>query len=229
MNEAYDLAACGGESEVAADALHALAPDELMMRAEEHAAEGNDQEAAARCLLSLMTAITWRTTSVVQVRDRLAWVCSTCAPDMLPAQQLWHGRVEWAAVRAQMAICDPVQWHAESGRVLIGLLTKKGWSEREVGLRSLCMVYAFQPNEAARPVIARSFEAIGAAVGLKAKNKRSGVSAAMARIVLDLMHGMQRLTRKKGSLEFWFMKKAHCREALSQSMKGKKNRLKKEQ
>ena len=212
------------------DALHGRAPDELMMRAEEmgdgRSEMGNGLE-RARCLITLIMAITTGVTSVREIRDRLAVVVAYLAPDLLD-REVWHGRKDWAAVRAAMSRCEAVEWEHVSGRLLVEMLTAKGWSEREVGKRALCLVYAFVPDESVRPPIARSFSTMGEAIGLTAMNKRSAISAAMQSLVLEMVHRAQRVSGRKGTGEFWFMKRSHCREALSVAMRGKRNRAKKE-
>jgi len=174
-------------------------------------------------LLSLMMCVTWQVVTVREIRDRLAVVCSFAAPDLLP-RDLWHGRADWAAVRGAMAQCPRIEWEETSGRLMMDLLTVDGWSERAVGRRSLCLLYAFVKDKSARPVLAGSLGAIGRAIGSVAGNPRAGISAAMQSIVLELVHRMERLTRTKGSGEFWFMKKQVCRERLAVAMRGKRNR-----
>ena len=222
-NEFYDVAACG-DVEMADDALHCLAPDEVIMRAEEAGEPVND--ARARCLLSVIMAITWNVVEVRQIRDRLGVVCSYKAPDLVP-EILWNGRAAWDGARRAMVSCPRIEWEDASGRVLIELLTAAGWSEREIGKRALCLLYAFQPDKSVRPVIANSLGAIGRALGSTAGNPRAGVSDAMQRIVLEMQHRMERLTRRKGTGEFWFMKSVACRERLAVAMMGKRNRKKK--
>lgn len=220
------------------DALHGRAPDEVVMEMEEEAAlprgmtneEGrmtNGME-RARCLMTLILAITSGVTTVREIRDRLAVVVAHLAPDLL-AEELWHGRKEWQAVRAAMSRCEAIEWESVSGRLLVEMLTARGWSEREVGKRALCLVYAFVPDESVRPPIARSFATMGQAIGLTAENKRSAISAAMQSLVLEMVHRAQRVSGRKGTGEFWFMKRTHCREALSVAMKGKRNRAKRKE
>lgn len=221
-NEFVDVAALNG-AEMAADALHCLGPDEVIMRAEEgeRAPDGR-----ARCLLSLILCITWEVIDVRTIRDRLAVVTSFVAPDLLP-KDVWHGREEHARLRRALANCPQVEWEETSGRLMIELLSAAGWSEREIGKRSLCLLYAFVKDKSARPVLAQSLGTIGRAIGSVASNPRAGVSDAMQRIVIELVHRMERLTKKRGSGEFWFMKRPECRERLSRAMMGKRNRAKK--
>ncbi|WP_395739320.1 hypothetical protein [Prosthecobacter sp.] len=224
MNEQHDVIVHEGAVDLDHDVVHGLAPDELIMRMEDGEEMLRPTMAAARCLLSVLMAISWQTISVGQVRDRLAVLVSLRAPDLIMGEHLWKGKVQWGAVREQMAMCPRVEWHEESGRILVALLIDGGWSEREVGMRALCMLYAFQPNQNSRPVIARSFACIGRAVGLTDRNPRSGVCAAMKRTVGELMLRMERLTRARGTGEFWFNKRRGCKEALSRAMMGKRNR-----
>lgn len=219
-NEHHDVAACG-DAEMAADALHCLGPDELIMQSEEAVVAVNDGR--ARCLLSLIMAITWQVVEVRQIRDRLGVVCVYKAPDVLP-DEVWHGREQWNGARVAMAQCPRIEWEDTSGRLMIEMLTAGGWSEREIGKRALCLLYAFQPDRSVRPVIAASLGAIGRAIGSTAGNPRAGISDAMQRIVLEMQHRMERLTRRKGTGEFWFMKSVRCRERLSKAMRGKRNR-----
>ena len=218
------------------DALHGMAPDEVMMMreaAEEHGGTENGgmgqnggmdgSRAKAECLMSVIMAVTYEAASVQVIRDRVAVMAALNAAEMCP-KKLWKGRQELARARAAMAGCPAVRWEPEAGRIMLGLLTRKGWSAREVGLRALCFVYAFQPRASARPALARSLDAIGHAVGLTAENKRSAVSAALKRTALDLMQRMQRRERSHATAELWFMKREGCRAALSKAMKGKRNR-----
>lgn len=208
------------------DALHVLAADEILMRREDAARVARDEEndRKAACLMSVIMAVTWRVTNVREIRDRLAIVAAMNAPEMLPREKLWAGRVEWQQARNALATCPEIVWHAEAGRVMIRLLTARGWCEREVGLSALCYVYAFQPDKSARPPLAASMESIGAAVGLTAENKRSAISAALKRTTLALMQSMQRRERTHAGAEFWFMKRTGCRAALRVAMRGKRNR-----
>jgi len=223
------------------DALHGMAPDEVLMRAEDEQEQGGTENggmgqnggmdgsrAKAECLMSVIMAVTFEAASVEVIRDRVAVMAALNAAEMCP-KKLWRGRIELARARAAMAGCPAVRWEPEAGRIMLGLLTRRGWSAREVGLRALCFVYAFQPRASARPALARSLDAIGHAVGLTAENKRSAVSAALKRTALDLMQRMQRRERSHATAELWFMKREGCRAALSKAMKGKRNRLGKDE
>lgn len=229
QNEHHDHAANHAAHEaldLGFDALHVLAADEVLMRKEEDTDEISDDRAAkGRCLISLISSITFHAQTVTVIRDRLAVITMLNAPDMLQSMpSLWSGRVAWQAARWQLAQCPAVDWERDAGMLLVRILTSRGWAAREVGLHALCFLYAFQPDAALRKPLATSFETIGAAVGLKATNKRSAVSAAMQRVVLELLRGMQRRSKAKANAEFWFMKREHCRDALRVSMKGKTNR-----
>jgi len=227
QDEAFDLGF---------DALHGLAPDEVMMRAEDEQEQGGTENggmgqnggmdgsrAKAECLMSVIMAVTFEAASVEVIRDRVAVIAALNAPEMAP-RKLWRGQVEFARARAAMVRCPAVAWEPEAGRIMLALMTRKGWSAREVGLRALCFVYAFQSRKSARPALAASLDAIGHAVGLKAENKRSAVSAALKRTALELMQRMQRRDRSHAMAELWFMKREGCRAALSKAMKGKRNR-----
>ncbi len=228
-NDYHDIAQTEAYN-MAFDALHVRGPDEVLMEMEE-TAEGEMRQHGlerARCLITLVMAITTGVTSVREIRDRLAVVVAHLAPDLLD-REVWHGREDWQRVRAAMSRCEAVEWEHVSGRLLVEMLTARGWSEREVGKRALCLVYAFVPDESVRPPIARSFSTMGEAIGLTATNKRSAISAAMQSLVLEMVHRAQRVSGRKGTGEFWFMKRSHCREALSVAMRGKRNRAAKPQ
>ena len=217
------------------DALHGRAPDELMMMAEpeevvtdERLLEQRDTMEWARCFITLIRAITGGVTCVKEIRDRLAVVVMLKAPDLMPPV-MWHGRHERMMAEWAMSRCGAIEWEHLSGRLLVELLTAKGWSEREVGKRALCLVYAFVPDESVRPPIARSFSTMGEAIGLTATNKRSAISAAMQSLVLEMLQRWQKVSGSKGTGEFWFMKRTHCREALSVAMRGKRNRAKRKE
>ena len=210
--------------EMNVDALHGLSPAELMMMREEaeaHAPGLNERRAA--CLLSVLMCVTWNVTSLGQIRDRLGVLASYKAPDLLPPD-VWSGRVAWARVKTEMARCPRIEWEDCAGRILIDFLARDGWGEREVGRRGLLLLYAFQSDKSARPPMARTLESIGIVLGLQAENKRAAVSAALMTLVLDMVRRMERLSKQKGTLKFWFMKSSECREALSVAMMGKKNR-----
>jgi hypothetical protein len=225
VNEHYDTAV-EVAYEMNADALHGLSPAELMMRREEESlgqvSEVN--ELRAQCLLSVLMCITWQVTSLRQIRDRLAVLTSYRAPDLLPSG-VWHGRTEWSRVRVELVRCPRIEWENCAGRILIDILARDGWGEREVGRRGLLLLYAFQSDKSARPPMAWTLECIGNAIGLKADNKRSAVSAALMTVVLEMVRRMERLSKQRGTLKFWFMKSAECREALSVAMMGKRNRV----
>lgn len=215
------------------DALHGLAPDEVMMRREEEESEdlemgrlgdGEMMRRKAECLMSVIMAVTFEAASVEVIRDRVAVIAALNAPEMAPAR-LWRGQVEFARARAAMARCPAVAWEPEAGRIMLALMTRKGWSAREVGLAALTWVYCYQSNKALRPAIARSFEAIGHAVGLAADNVRSAICAAIQRGPYEMEKRMARASGEPfPSFKFWFMKSAHCKEALAEAMKGKQNR-----
>jgi len=219
------------------DSLHGLAPDEVMMRREAEEEHGGTENggmgqnggmdgsrAKAECLMSVIMAVTFEAASVEVIRDRVAVIAALNAPEMAPAK-LWRGQAEFARARAAMVRCPAVAWEPEAGRIMLALMTRKGWSAREVGLAALTWVYCYQSNKALRPVIARSFEAIGHAVGLAAENVRSAICAAIQRGPYELEKWMVWASGEAfPAFKFWFMKSAHCKEALAEAMKGKQNR-----
>jgi hypothetical protein len=212
------------------DALHGMSPDEVMMRREEENDEtrmANEEwgmRAKAECLMSVIMAVTFEAASVEVIRDRVAVIAALNAPEMAPAK-LWRGQVEFARARAAMVRCPAVAWEPEAGRIMLALMTRKGWSAREVGLRALCFVYCYQSNKALRPKIAQSFDAIGHAVGLAADNVRSAICAAIQRGPYEMEKRMARASGEAfPAFKFWFMKSAHCKEALAEAMQGKQNR-----
>jgi len=212
------------------DSLHGLAPDEVMMRREEENDEtrmANEEwgmRAKAECLMSVIMAVTFEAASVEVIRDRVAVIAAQNAPEMAPAK-LWRGQVEFARARAAVARCPAVAWEQEAGRILLALMTRRNWRSREVGLMALVFVYCYQSNKALRPKIAQSFEAIGHAVGLAAENVRSAICAAIQRGPYELEKRMARASGEAfPAFKFWFMKSAHCKEALAEAMQGKQNR-----
>jgi hypothetical protein len=180
-------------------------------------------ELRAACLLSVLMCITWNVTSLRQIRDRLGVLADYKAPDLRPCG-VWRGRMGWDQAREEMARCPRIEWEDDAGRILIDFLTRDDWGEREVGRRALLLLYAFQSDKSARPRMARTLERIGTVLGLQAENKRAAVSAALMTLVLEMVRRMERLSKQRGTLKFWFMKSAECREALSVAMMGKRNR-----
>jgi len=158
------------------------------------------------------------------IRDRVAVIAALNAPEMAPAK-LWRGQVEFARARAAMARCPAVAWEPEAGRILLALMIRRNWRSREVGLMALVFVYCYQSNKALRPKIAQSFDAIGHAVGLAADNVRSAICAAIQRGPYEMEKRMARASGEPfPAFKFWFMKSAHCKEALAEAMQGKQNR-----
>lgn len=223
----HAAAACHG-----IDALHAQAPDELMMQMEEAQGEPARRREAERqraaeqveCLMSVLQALTWRTTGLLEIRDRLAVLTGMALPDLLPAEPLWHGAGEWAAARTALASCQSLSWEPVTGRVVVAVLTADGWEPRPVGYRALVLLYCLQRDKGLRPRMAASLETIGTAIGLTATNKRAAVSAACKRLVADLVRAMQRQSGRTEHYDLWFTKSRATRAKLAESMKGKRNR-----
>lgn len=218
----------------AVEGVHTLQPDEILMRMEEVEDSRDAMLARCACVCSLLQTITRDAESVVEIRDRVAFIVSQVAPQMLPARGLWKGRAERARAKAAAARVHGLgaSWDTTAALLLLNLLLKvednrADWSAREVGKRALLLLYAVQSNRHQRPAIAQSFETIGRAIGLKAANKRSAPSAAMQAMMGDLFRRLALRDRPNPHVKLWFEKSDHCREALEVSMKGKKNRMKK--
>lgn len=216
------------------DALHVRAPDELLMAAEEDRQEDvlTDVEDRCRCIISVLRAITWRAASLDDIRDNVAILYGEkIGWKAVPVQELWRGRDAYAGMRGRWTKLmneRRIDWHADAGRMLMERFLSRGWESREVAKMVLLLLYASLPDQRFRPAMAESLGAIGEAIGLKAANKRSAVSAAMRTNVVPLFEAISE-TRAgmPRRVKLWFMKQDHCREALRVAMKGKRNRAKK--
>lgn len=229
-NELYDVAA---HDSMGFDALHVRGPDEIVMAMEEAGAQEVEavMEERCRCLVSLMRVITWRATSATELRDNVAILMGVKVgwPEV-PVLELWKGRADFDLLRARLARLleeKRLDWEPVVGELVLRWLTthNEDWSVREVSKRVLLLLYAFFPDGRWRPRMAESLEAIGETLGLSAENKRSAVSAAMRTQVLPLLRGLG----GGAQVKLWFMKNAHCCEALSLAMKGKRNRAAKDE
>ena len=211
-----------------------LPPDEALMLAEGEdsgiPADASEAEwmaslpAKAACLWSIIMAVTWRAADVTMIRDRVAVIAAEWCREMLPAKSLWYGREGQARARQVWAECPEYSWEYDAGRSLIALLIQDGWKPYHVGLNALCFLYFYQSDRALRPAIAQSLEAIGQALGLKATNVRSAICAALQRGPLEMEKQMRRAQSSRIDVEAWYMKHAHCREALSVALQGNENR-----
>lgn len=224
QSEAFDLGF---------DALHVRAPDEVLMEAEEYV--GNDDaDERVRCVISVLRAVTWKAASLKDIQDKVAllMLCKV-DPNAVPVRELWHGRVNltWARDRyAKLVEERRIDWHAETGEMLLRRFVCRGWAVEEVAKMVLLTLYAALPDQRFRPQMAASLGEIGKALGLRAANKRSAMSASMKSNVTPLFQAVAiKAGGKPRKMKLWFMKNEHCREALSVAMRGKRNRAGKAQ
>jgi hypothetical protein len=95
---------------------------------------------------------------------------------------------------------------------------------RRVGRRVSLLAYAFERGDGVRSVLP-SFEAIGALWGLKARNQRSAVCAAMDKTVRQMVEkGQLRHCEYEQMSELWFAKKRVTRERYHVAQMGNENR-----
>lgn len=241
MNEHYDLAA-EVAFDLGFDALHVRAPDELLMAAEEEALSGgstNEADARCRCVLTILRVLTYNVKSLDDITRRVATLCVEMLPwqrDRVPRHfvSLAEGRRRQQSSTHEVTRQMIAEWHAETALLLLGMLTSgfDEWRPREVGKRVLITLYAAQADQRLRPPMARNLSAIGAALGLTAKNKRSAVSAAIKAHVLPMFQRMAAASTgqapEQTACKLWFMKSQHCRAALRVAMRGKRNRAARE-
>jgi hypothetical protein len=96
---------------------------------------------------------------------------------------------------------------------------------RRVGRRVSLLAYAFERGDGVRSVLP-SFEAIGALWGLKARNQRSAVCAAMDKTVRQMVEkGQLRSCDYEQMTELWFAKKRVTRERYHAAQIGNENRV----
>ncbi len=212
-------------------ALEALGADELMMMREEAAQVAAEREGMRRkceCVMAVLQAVTAGVAGVGEIRDRVAVLAQEVDAGLLEGLPRVKGRALRQAWSVTSAGVLGVSWEPAAGLVLLQFILQNGWSEREVGKRVLCLLYSFQSNKHQRPGLAQSFETIGVAIGLKAKNKRSAISAAMKVIAGDLLSALARRDRSHVHVKPWYAKREECRRKLSVSMMGQRNRAKKE-
>jgi hypothetical protein len=95
---------------------------------------------------------------------------------------------------------------------------------RRVGRRVSLLAYAFERGDGVRSVLP-SFESIGALWGLKARNQRSAVCAAMDKTVRQMVEkGQLRHCEYEQMSELWFAKKRVTRERYQVAQIGNENR-----
>lgn len=229
QDEAFDLGF---------DALHVRAPDEVVMEAEEYVGH-DDADDRVRCVLTILRVLTYNVQSLDDIVRRVAKLCAEMLPwhkKMVPVHFMAtaHERNRSKASAYKVTRQMLVDWHAPTASMLLGMVTDdfQNWTAREVGKRVLITLYASVADQRLRPEMAKSLSAIGAELGLTAKNKRSAISAAIKSHVLPMFRKMSaaRSGRSASECDFklWFMKNKHCRQALSVAMKGKQNRKKKD-
>lgn len=237
-NELHDIAQEEAFS-MGFDALHVRPPDEVVMEMEEYVAD-DDADDRVRCVLTILRVLTYNVQSLDDIVRRVAKLCAEMLPwhkKMVPVHFMAtaHERNRSKASAYKVTRQMLVDWHAPTASMLLGMVTDdfQNWTAREVGKRVLITLYASVADQRLRPEMAKSLSAIGAELGLTAKNKRSAISAAIKSHVLPMFRKMSaaRSGRPASECDFklWFMKNKHCREALSVAMKGKQNRKKKGQ
>lgn len=95
---------------------------------------------------------------------------------------------------------------------------------RRLGRRVSLLAYAFERGDGVRSVLP-SFESIGALWGLKARNQRSAVCAAMDKTVRQMVEkGQLRHCEYEQMTELWFAKKRVTRERYHVAQMGNDNR-----
>lgn len=226
QSEAFDLGF---------DALHVRAPDEVLMEAEEmNGAVSEENEARCRCVISVLRAVTWRAASLIDIRDKVAILMGVKVSWVqVPVTELWQGRAQHAALRMHyndLINERRIDWHSETGEMLLRRFVCRGWAAEEVAKMVLLTLYAALPDQRFRPQMAASLGEIGKALGLRAANKRSAMSASMKANVAPLFQAVAASAGgKPRKMKLWFMKNEHCREALKVAMRGKRNRAKRKE
>lgn len=95
---------------------------------------------------------------------------------------------------------------------------------RKVGRRVSLLAYAFERGDGVRSVLP-SFESIGSLWGLKARNQRSAVCAAMDKTVRQMVEkGQLRKCEYEQMTELWFAKKRSTRDRYHAAQIGNENR-----
>lgn len=201
-----------------------LSPDQILMLAEE-ATEAESVARRCECVSSILQAVTSQALTIEEVRNRVAGIAVHVLPELLIKQTIWHDRAELNRLRSTVIL--PFLWDEVAGPQLLRFITANGWESREVGKRALFLLYGTQPDRSLRPAMARSFATLGRAIGLKAKNPRSAISASIDAMLGQLLRTTQRRDQPISKGKYWFNKNQACRDKLAVSMKGKKNRAKK--
>ena len=173
----------------------------------------------------LLACVTGRP-SLEEMGLRLWVLCERLCPGSMPRTNFHMRRRLWGA--------ESSAWHAmqvmpgetsmdDCGR-LVDLLTGGESEPVRLGRRVTLLGYAFERGPEMRAVFP-SFESIGEHWGLRARNKRSAVSAAMRGLVRTMVErGQLRVPEAHALSELWFAKKRVTRERYAAAQVGNGNR-----
>lgn len=158
---------------------------------------------------------------------RLWVLCERLCPGSMPRTNREMRRRLWVAESAAWKAMQvmPGETSVDDCGRLVDLLTGGECEPVRLGRRVTLLGYAFERGPEMRAVFP-SFENIGEHWGLRARNKRSAVSAAMRGLVRTMVErGQLRVPEAHELTELWFAKKRVTRERYAAAQVGNSNRL----
>ncbi len=172
----------------------------------------------------VLVACVWGRPCLEVMGLRLWVLCERLVPGSMPGTSAgMRKRLGAAMVGVDMQV-EPGETSMEDRARLVELLVGHEVEPRRLGRRVTLLGYAFERGEVMRAALP-SFEKIGELWGLRARNKRSAVSAAMRELVRTMVErGQMRGPAGHGLTELWFAKKRVTRERYALAQVGNGNR-----
>ena len=217
-NEHHDLLRLR-ESTIGLEALHALAPDEEMMRREEEEMDYEAAEVAAGRDEVFMTVTTNAFAGRPSLREAgyRVWIMGLRMHARMPVAKARDVR-EMRAVAVRCNGGLRVRGCARAA-VVVEWICGKEWCAERIGRRASLLAYAFNRGPVVRDALP-NFATIGGLWELTAANKRSAVSAAMNK----LREEMVRTAQVPAGFRFWFEKSPEARVVYAAAQMGNANR-----
>jgi hypothetical protein len=216
-NEHHDRVELRG-SVIGLDALHGLAPDEILMAAEEcrDAVEVEREASRDECFMSVTTNAFAGRPELEEAGYRL-WIMGLRVHARLPRPNARERR-EMMRIATRCHAALRVQPCALAASVMEWICGGEA-SPWRMGRRASLLAYAFNRGPVVRAALP-SFEKIGELWGLTAANKRSAVSAAMNALRAELV----RSAGMPAGFRFWFEKSPEARAVYAEVQMGNTNR-----
>ena len=191
--------------------------------AEEQETVDTEAVSAAGFLLRVLgNAVTGRP-AVEEMGYRVWIMASRYAPAICPKS----GRADLLQMRRIATLCNGAlslgEMDTERALAVFEFVLGRCHAARCMGKRACILAYGICTTAEVRAALP-SMESIGELWGLRARNKRSAVSAAAAKMLSET----QEKTRRRGlhlqEVEMWYSKRAQTREKYRQAQMGNQNR-----